>query len=103
MTENEFYLTRSFADAVVEAEKLIAEAPHIRTEQDLLEGYDYLAGLGAPLHDPCAVAWLIRPDLFTARACSVAASRASWVRPSVDSWSPSPARSRTCSWPWSAR
>ncbi len=29
-----------------------------------------LGGLGAPLHDPCAVAWLIRPDLFTARACS---------------------------------
>jgi inosine-uridine nucleoside N-ribohydrolase len=30
-----------------------------------------LGGMGAPLHDPCAVAWLIRPDLFTARACSV--------------------------------
>ena len=30
-----------------------------------------LGGTGAPLHDPCAVAWLIRPDLFTARACSV--------------------------------
>src|SRR4051794_13073627 len=30
-----------------------------------------LGGRGAPLHDPCAVAWLIRPDLFTARACSV--------------------------------
>lgn len=26
---------------------------------------------GAPLHDPCAVAWLIRPDLFTTRNCSV--------------------------------
>jgi inosine-uridine nucleoside N-ribohydrolase len=26
---------------------------------------------GAPLHDPCAVAWLIRPDLFTTRSCSV--------------------------------
>jgi inosine-uridine nucleoside N-ribohydrolase len=26
---------------------------------------------GAPLHDPCAVAWLIRPDLFTLRKCSV--------------------------------
>ncbi len=26
---------------------------------------------GAPLHDPCAVAWLIRPELFTARDCSV--------------------------------
>jgi inosine-uridine nucleoside N-ribohydrolase len=30
-----------------------------------------LAGAGAPLHDPCAVAWLIQPDLFAARACSV--------------------------------
>jgi inosine-uridine nucleoside N-ribohydrolase len=29
-----------------------------------------LGGLGAPLHDPCAVAWLIRPELFTTRACS---------------------------------
>jgi purine nucleosidase len=28
-------------------------------------------GIGAPLHDPCAVAWLIRPDLFTLRSCSV--------------------------------
>ena len=27
-------------------------------------------GSGTPLHDPCAIAWLIRPDLFTARACS---------------------------------
>jgi inosine-uridine nucleoside N-ribohydrolase len=25
---------------------------------------------GAALHDPCAVAWLIRPDLFTIRGCS---------------------------------
>ena len=29
------------------------------------------AGAGAALHDPCAVAWLIRPDLFTMRDCSV--------------------------------
>ena len=29
-----------------------------------------LGGAGSPLHDPCAVAWLIRPDLFTIRACS---------------------------------
>lgn len=28
-------------------------------------------GAGAPLHDPCAVAWLLRPDLFTTRGCSV--------------------------------
>jgi hypothetical protein len=37
-------LTQAFADAVAEAEKVISEAPHVRTEQDLLEGYDYLAG-----------------------------------------------------------
>lgn len=37
-------LTDPFADAMAEAEKLIESAPHIRTEQDLLEGYQYLAG-----------------------------------------------------------
>jgi purine nucleosidase len=26
---------------------------------------------GAPLHDPCALAWLLMPELFTSRACSV--------------------------------
>ena len=26
---------------------------------------------GAALHDPCAVAWLLRPDLFTTRDCAV--------------------------------
>ena len=26
---------------------------------------------GAPLHDPCAIAWLLRPALFASRACSV--------------------------------
>ena len=26
---------------------------------------------GPPLHDPCAVAWLARPDLFTTKPCSV--------------------------------
>jgi inosine-uridine nucleoside N-ribohydrolase len=30
-----------------------------------------LGGRGAPLHDPCAVGWLIWPDLFTSRPCSV--------------------------------
>jgi hypothetical protein len=37
-------LTQSFADAVVEAEKIITGAPHVQTDQDLTEGYDYLAG-----------------------------------------------------------
>jgi inosine-uridine nucleoside N-ribohydrolase len=30
-----------------------------------------LGGSGAALHDPCAIAWLIRPDLFTTRDCAV--------------------------------
>jgi hypothetical protein len=37
-------LTQAFADAIVAAEKIIREAPHVRTEQDLAEGLDYLAG-----------------------------------------------------------
>jgi len=37
-------LTQSFADAVAEAEKIIVGAPHVRTEADLAEAYDYLAG-----------------------------------------------------------
>ena len=37
-------LTRPFTEAVAEAEELIRNAGFIRTEQDLDEGYDYLAG-----------------------------------------------------------
>ncbi|MCD4524199.1 hypothetical protein [Nocardioides sp. cx-173] len=37
-------LTTVLQDAIAEAEELIAHAPFIRTEQDRLEGYDYLAG-----------------------------------------------------------
>jgi len=29
-------------------------------------------GTGFPVHDPCAVAWLIRPDLMSGKACHVA-------------------------------
>ena len=44
-------LTQSFAEAVAEAETIITGAPHVRTEQDLAEGYDYLAGsIQASLH-----------------------------------------------------
>src|SRR3954451_9423854 len=37
-------LTKPLQDAIAEAEELIANAPFIRTEQERLEGYDYLAG-----------------------------------------------------------
>ncbi len=37
-------ISQPLQDAIAEAEKLIESADFIRTEQDLLEGYDYLAG-----------------------------------------------------------
>jgi len=37
-------LTRAFAEALAEAEQIITGAPHVASEQDLAEGYDYLAG-----------------------------------------------------------
>ncbi|MFI7600419.1 hypothetical protein [Actinoplanes sp. NPDC049681] len=37
-------LTEPFTDAIHDAERIIAGAPHVRGDQDLVEGYDYLAG-----------------------------------------------------------
>jgi hypothetical protein len=52
-------LTQSFADAVLEAEKIIESAEHVQTAQDLAEGYDYLAGsIAASLH----MAWAYERD-----------------------------------------
>ena len=52
-------LTRSFADAVLEAEQIITSAPHIQTEQDLAEGFDYLAG---SIRASLAMAWAYQRD-----------------------------------------
>ena len=46
-------------------------------------------GTGAALHDPCAIAWLLQPDMFTARNCAV----------SVD-LGPGPCRGRTVIGRW---
>ncbi|WP_232681019.1 hypothetical protein [Nocardioides sp. R-C-SC26] len=43
-TDGSWDLTASLREAIAEGERLIAAAPFIRTDQDLLEGYDYLAG-----------------------------------------------------------
>jgi hypothetical protein len=52
-------LTQPFAAALAEAEKLIASAPHVKTDQDLAEGYDYLAGsIQGSLH----LAWAYQRD-----------------------------------------
>jgi purine nucleosidase len=55
---------------------------------DIQDGVPSWSGQGVPLHDPCAVAWLIRPGLFTARPCSVRVELApgpergrTWIEP----------------------
>jgi purine nucleosidase len=44
---------------------------------------------GAPLHDPCTIAWLLRPELFDGKACNVAVecgSELTMGHTSVDFW-----------------
>ena len=44
---------------------------------------------GAPLHDPCTVAWLLRPELFTGKDCNVSVETQSELtlgHTAVDFW-----------------
>jgi hypothetical protein len=52
-------LTQPLADALVAAEKIIRDAPHVRSEQDVVEGLDYLAG---SLRAAIASAWSFDKD-----------------------------------------
>ncbi len=52
-------LTQSFADAVLEAEKIITGAAHVTSDQDLAEGYDYLAG---SIRASLQMAWAYQRD-----------------------------------------
>ncbi len=40
---------------------------------DFFERYDIerYGGEGGPLHDPCVIAWLLRPEIFTGKDCAV--------------------------------
>ena len=52
-------LTQALAEALAEAEKIIAAAPFIASEQDLAEGYDYLAG---SIQASLRLAWAYQRD-----------------------------------------
>ena len=44
---------------------------------------------GAPLHDPCTVAWLLRPDLFETKSCNISVEKDSQLtlgHTAVDFW-----------------
>ena len=44
---------------------------------------------GAPLHDPCTVAWLLRPDLFATKECNISVEKDSELtlgHTAVDFW-----------------
>ena len=47
--------------------------PAVASWTDFFERYDRekYGTEGAPLHDPCTIAWLLRPDLFTGREINV--------------------------------
>ena len=38
---------------------------------------DIVGGTGAPIHDPCVIAYLLAPDLFTLRPCQLRVETAS--------------------------
>jgi hypothetical protein len=52
-------VTQPFAEALAEAEKIITGAPHVASEQDLAEGYDYLAG---SIQASLRLAWAYQRD-----------------------------------------
>ena len=52
-------LTQPFAEALAEAEQIIAGAPHVKSERDLAEGYDYLAG---SIQASLRLAWAYQRD-----------------------------------------
>ena len=52
-------LTQPFAEALAEAEKIIAGAPHVKSERDLAEGHDYLAG---SIQASLRLAWAYQRD-----------------------------------------
>ena len=58
-TQGPALLTQPFAEALAEAEKIIAGAPHVACEQDLAEGYDYLAG---SIQGSLRLAWAYQRD-----------------------------------------
>jgi len=52
-------LTQPLAEALAEAEKIIAGAPHVKSERDLAEGHDYLAG---SIQASLRLAWAYQRD-----------------------------------------
>lgn len=53
-------LTQPLREAVAEAEQLIANAPHVKSEHDLAEGYEYLAGC---IQASLRMAWAYERDV----------------------------------------
>lgn len=86
------------AQALVTADRIAAlrrrgSGRCLRAACDILDAVPRSArldGLGFALHDPCALAWLLRPDLFAARDCAVAVDLAPGPdrgRTVIDRWS----------------
>jgi purine nucleosidase len=58
------------------------DTPAARASANLLEfsnalERDIVGGVGAPIHDPCVIAYILAPDLFTLRPCELKVETAS--------------------------
>lgn len=43
-----------------------------QTVEREIVGWPSLSGWGPPVHDPCPVAWVLKPELFTLKPCKIA-------------------------------
>ena len=64
---------QAFADIGNKAGEAVAGLLSFSERFDLAK----YGGIGAPLHDPCVIAWLLKPDLFTGRHINVSIETAS--------------------------
>ena len=81
--------TKDRVDRIAALDNPVAEATAGMIS--FFERYDMskYAAPGAPLHDPCTVAWLIKPELFTGKDCNVAVetqSKLTLGHTAVDFW-----------------
>ena len=64
-------VTQPLLDAIAEAEKLVASADFAETEQDLAEGYDYLAGSIAAIVQLVRARSISHPNFVTSTGPSL--------------------------------
>ena len=88
-------VTHQVLSTVDRVERIRALGNRVATETaamlSFFDRYDTVkyASKGAPLHDPCTVAWLLKPELFEGKQCNISIETASELtmgHTAVDFW-----------------